>query len=106
MGVESQFYILSDIGESALVLPLESSFYWASTNNGDDNQLFRDLVKKYDGNHVEAFLKAIEIAPYGARAMRNPLEEVEEIENTALEDAFITPEGRGCLLYTSDAADE
>ena len=92
MGVESQFYILSDIGESALVLPLESSFYWASTNNGDDNQLFSDLVKKYDGNHVEAFLQAIEIAPYGAKAMKHPLDE-EEIVNTALEDAFVTPEG-------------
>ncbi|MCC6221834.1 MAG: TraC family protein, partial [Deltaproteobacteria bacterium] len=35
-GIESQFFLLSDIGEAALVLPLEPAFYWVSTNNGDD----------------------------------------------------------------------
>lgn len=69
MGVESQFYLLSDIGEAALTLPLESAFYWVSTNNGDDNQLYNDLVQECGGNHVEAFLSAIKIAPLGAKAM-------------------------------------
>ena len=39
-GVESQFFLLSDIGEAALVLPLEPAYYWVSTNNGDDNPAF------------------------------------------------------------------
>lgn len=70
MGVESQFYFLSDIGEGALVLPLEPAFYWASTNNGDDNQLFEDLVHRFEGNFLEAFAEAIRMAPHGAKAMR------------------------------------
>lgn len=70
MGVESQFYLLSDIGETALTLPLEPSFYWVSTNNGDDNQFYSDLVRKQAGNHVQAFLQAIEVAPFGAKAFR------------------------------------
>ena len=70
MGVESQFYLLSDIGEGALVLPLESAFYWASTNNGDDNQLFSELIAKHEGDFLEAFAEAVRIAPYGAKAMR------------------------------------
>ena len=71
MGVESQFYLLSDIGEAPLVLPLESAFYWVSTNNGDDNQLYSDLVKQYNGDYMQAFLKAVEIAPYGAKAFHS-----------------------------------
>ncbi len=70
IGVESQFYFLSDIGEGALVLPLEPAFYWASTNNGDDNQLFEDLMEKHEANFLEAFAEAIRIAPQGAKAMR------------------------------------
>ena len=65
-GVESQFYLLSDIGEAALVLPLEPSFYWVSTNNGDDNQLFNALIDETDGDFAEALRKAVEIAPMGA----------------------------------------
>ena len=68
-GVESQFYLLSDIGESALVLPLEPSFYWISTNNGDDNQLFAALLDETDGDFSKALEKAVEIAPHGAAEM-------------------------------------
>lgn len=70
MGVESQFYFMSDIGEGALVLPLEPAFYWASTNNGDDNQLFNELINQHEGDFLEAFSEAVRIAPRGARAMR------------------------------------
>ncbi len=73
MGLESQFYLLSDIGESALVLPLEASFYWASTNNGDDNQFYADLVKRCNGDHVQAFLQAIKMAPLGAKSVRGKM---------------------------------
>lgn len=65
-GVESQFMLISDIGESALVLPLESSFYWVSTNNGDDNQLFSALLEEADGDFVAALQRAVELAPHGA----------------------------------------
>ncbi|MCB0335886.1 MAG: hypothetical protein KDD62_06255, partial [Bdellovibrionales bacterium] len=70
MGMESQFYFMSDIGEGALVLPLEPAFYWASTNNGDDNQLFNELIHQSDGDFLQAFAEAVRIAPQGARAMR------------------------------------
>jgi type IV secretory pathway VirB4 component len=65
-GVESQFMLISDIGEAALVLPLEPSFYWVSTNNGDDNQLFSALLEEADGDFVAALQRAVEIAPHGA----------------------------------------
>lgn len=65
-GVESQFFLLSDIGEGALVLPLEPAYYWASTNNGDDNQLFQELLEKNDGDFGLALQQAIAIAPSGA----------------------------------------
>ena len=68
-GVESQFYLLSDIGEAALSLPLESAFYWASTNNGDDNQLFSDMVQRCGGDFMLAFDQLVKVAPYGAKAM-------------------------------------
>ena len=68
-GMESQFYLLSDIGESALVLPLEPSFYWVSTNNGDDNQLFSALLDEADGDFMSALQKAVELAPHGAQEM-------------------------------------
>ncbi len=65
-GVESQFLLVSDIGEGALVLPLESSFYWVSTNNGDDNQLFQALLEEAEGDFPAALQRAVEIAPNGA----------------------------------------
>ncbi|MCB0358081.1 MAG: hypothetical protein KDD44_00540, partial [Bdellovibrionales bacterium] len=65
-GVESQFFLLSDIGEAALVLPLEPSYYWVSTNNGDDNQLFAALLDEAEGDFVAALQKAVTIAPFGA----------------------------------------
>jgi hypothetical protein len=66
-GVESQFYLLSDIGEGALVLPLESAFYWVSTNNGDDNQLFADVLTEAGGDFWLALEHLVAIAPFGAR---------------------------------------
>jgi len=70
VGLESQFYFLSDIGEGALVLPIEPAFYWASTNNGDDNHLFAELLEKHDDDFLSAFTEAIRLAPNGAKAMR------------------------------------
>lgn len=67
-GLESQFYLLSDIGEGALILPVEPAFYWASTNNGDDNQLFAELLKESDGDFWRALERAVQIAPNGAKA--------------------------------------
>jgi len=65
-GIESQFFLLSDIGEAAMVLPLEPSFYWVSTNNGDDNQLFASLLDEQEGDFFRALRRAVEIAPHGA----------------------------------------
>lgn len=65
-GVESQFFLMSDIGEAALALPLESSYYWVSTNNGDDNQLFAALLDECDGSFADALRRAVELAPMGA----------------------------------------
>ena len=68
-GVESQFFLLSDIGEAAMVLPLEPSFYWVSTNNGDDNQLFSAMLEEADGDFFGALKRAVEIAPAGAKEL-------------------------------------
>lgn len=70
-GVESQFYLISDIGEGAFVLPLEPAFYWVSTNNGDDNQLFHDILDQVNGDFGYALQRAIEIAPNGAKALQD-----------------------------------
>ncbi len=69
-GVESQFYMVSDIGEGALVLPLEPSFYWASTNNGDDNQLFHEVLEQNQGDFARALEKVVQLAPHGAKAFQ------------------------------------
>jgi len=69
-GVESQFYLMSDIGEGAFVLPLEPAYYWASTNNGDDNQLFSDFLKQANGDFWQAFQQAVMVAPNGAKAFQ------------------------------------
>jgi hypothetical protein len=85
-GLESQFFLLSDIGEGALCLPVEPAFYWVSTNNGDDNQLFADLVRECDGNFWAALERAVYIAPNGAVAMRANREasmEAEDVDSTA-----------------------
>lgn len=69
-GVESQFYMISDMGEGAFVLPLEAAYYWVSTNNGDDNQLFSDVLQE-TGNDFWATLEhVIRVAPFGAGSMR------------------------------------
>ncbi len=75
-GIESQFYLISDIGEAALVLPVEPSFYWVSTNNGDDNQLFAEVLKETDGDFFLALRTLVEIAPNGAVAFRAAQEEL------------------------------
>lgn len=69
-GIESQFYIISDIGEGALVLPLEPAFYWVSTNNGDDNQLFSDVLEQCSGDFGMALQKIISVAPNGAKSLQ------------------------------------
>lgn len=74
-GLESQFYFISDIGEGALCLPLEPAFYWASTNNGDDNQLFRDILAHTQGDFWRAFEHAIYMAPHGAIYLRQAQEQ-------------------------------
>jgi hypothetical protein len=69
-GVESQFYMISDIGEAALVLPLEPAFYWVSTNNGDDNQLFSEILQQCGGDFALALAQAVSVAPQGAGSMQ------------------------------------
>lgn len=72
-GVESQFYILSDIGEGALVLPVEPAFYWVSTNNGDDNQLFSDILTRHNDDFSRALEEVVNLAPYGSKDLQNRL---------------------------------
>ena len=69
-GVESQFFMTSDIGEGAFSLPVEPAFYWVSTNNGDDNQLFNDILQQSEGNFWLALERAVYLAPAGAAALR------------------------------------
>ena len=52
-----------------MVLPLEPSFYWVSTNNGDDNQLFSAMLEEADGDFFGALKRAVEIAPAGAKEL-------------------------------------
>lgn len=70
-GIESQFYLLSDLGEGAFVLPLEPSYYWVSTNNGEDNQLFNDILSQAGGDFTAALQRVVEIAPGGAKALHS-----------------------------------
>jgi len=70
-GIESQFYLMSDIGEGAFVLPLEPAFYWASTNNGDDNQLFNDVLAQVNGDFWAAMQQIVAMAPNGAKAFQD-----------------------------------
>lgn len=72
-GIESQFYLLSDIGEGALVLPVEPAFYWVSTNNGDDNQLFQDVLNRHAGEFSKALEEVVNVAPYGAKDLQQRL---------------------------------
>ena len=72
-GVESQFYLLSDIGEGALVLPVEPAFYWVSTNNGDDNQLFQDVLTRHNDDFSKALEEVVNVAPYGSKDLQQRL---------------------------------
>ncbi|MCO6432485.1 MAG: TraC family protein [Deltaproteobacteria bacterium] len=87
-GVESQFYMISDIGEGALVLPLEPAFYWVSTNNGDDNQLFADVLEQCQNDFGLALQNVIAIAPNGAKAVQTAngvgLDEGVSVSNTVM----------------------
>lgn len=69
-GIESQFYLISDIGEGALVLPVEPSYYWVSTNNGDDNQLFNDVLQESQGDFFVSLQRVVQMAPNGARSLQ------------------------------------
>lgn len=83
-GVESQFFLLSDIGQAALVLPLESAYYWVSSNNGDDNSLFNAMLDETDGDFVAALQRCVEIAPNGAEDFARRRREAEaQIEAAA-----------------------
>jgi hypothetical protein len=62
--------MISDLGEAALVLPLEPAFYWVSTNNGDDNQLFNDILTRAGGDFLKAFEYVVRAAPNGASGLR------------------------------------
>ena len=91
-GMESQFFLLSDIGEAALVLPAEPSFYWVSTNNGDDNQLFASLLEESEGDFVAALKRAVELAPQGAKELmrrRRMLEEI--VAQQAQSEGIVVP---------------
>ncbi|MCS6961633.1 MAG: TraC family protein [Deltaproteobacteria bacterium] len=81
-GIESQFFLLSDIGQSAFCLPVEPTLYWLSTNNGDDNQLFYDVFEK-SGRNFYATLKILtQIAPFGANpGVRIEINEDEELSS-------------------------
>jgi hypothetical protein len=89
-GVESQFYLLSDIGEGALVLPVEPAFYWVSTNNGDDNQLFQDVITRHGGDFSRALEEVVHVAPYGAKDLQQRLMgnfQTEELEGGSVSGA-------------------
>jgi len=87
-GIESQFFFLSDIGEAALVLPQEPAFYWVSTNNGDDNQLFQALLEEEGGNFVKALERAVALAPRGAEDLVRRRREY---------DAMLAGQGTGAI---------
>jgi hypothetical protein len=92
-GVESQFYLLSDIGEAALVLPLEPAYYWVSTNNGDDNQLFQSALNECNGDFAAALERVVMIAPHGASAFaqyRSAVQTTQQVEekNPAVSNAM------------------
>jgi hypothetical protein len=87
-GVESQFYLLSDIGEGALVLPVEPAFYWVSTNNGDDNQLFTDILTRHNNDFSRALEEVVNLAPYGSRDLQDRL--MGGFRNEGAEDEGVT----------------
>lgn len=62
------------------MLPAEPSFYWVSTNNGDDNQLFSALLEECDGDFVAALKRACEIAPNGAKDLIQRRRQYEEMQ--------------------------
>jgi hypothetical protein len=101
-GVESQFFLLSDIGEAALALPLEPSFYWVSTNNGDDNQLFAALLDECEGSFPDALKRAVELAPLGAAEFARRRKMYEEMMQAEQFQGSGRPKGRGRALNLSD----
>lgn len=100
-GLESQFFLLSDMGEGALVLPSEPSFYWVSTNNGDDNQLFAALLEESEGDFVAALKRAVELAPFGAKELARRRQEEQMMQSG---DLASVRKGRGLQLRKDLAA--
>jgi hypothetical protein len=49
---------------------VEPAFYWVSTNNGDDNQLFTDSLARNGDNFSKALEEVVMLAPYGARELQ------------------------------------
>jgi len=84
-GIESQFFMTSDLGNCALCLPIESYLYWISTNNGDDNQLFFEVYQKVGGDIVQTINILAKIAPFGARP--GSLEELKEELSTEAQES-------------------
>lgn len=89
-GIESQFYMLSDIGEAAMVLPQEAAYYWVSTNNGDDNQLLTNLLQQHNGDFWKALEHATMIAPYGAAIMNRQQQAMAENAQVIDSDAPVS----------------
>ncbi|MCS6893635.1 MAG: hypothetical protein NZO16_03600, partial [Deltaproteobacteria bacterium] len=92
-GVESQFFLLSDIGQSAFCLPVEPTLYWISTNNGDDNQLFYDVYNK-TGDFIQTLKILTQIAPFGV----NPGVKSEISEDTLQNFGSGTEQSRNAFL--------
>lgn len=93
-GIESQFFFLSDIGEAALVLPVEPAYYWVSTNNGDDNQLMATLLEECNGDFIAALQRAVEIAPHGAEELARRRRELEFSAQQQQKRALVLKDGR------------
>ena len=79
--------MISDIGEGALVLPLEPSYYWVSTNNGDDNQLFKAVLEQCDNDFWLALQRVVQLAPNGAAAFMRAREDHELAQREEQEQA-------------------
>ncbi len=84
-GVESQFFITSDLGSSAFAIPLEPTLYWISTNNGDDNQLFFEVFSQT--KDIRKTIQILsQIAPFGVNpGVRANLVEADRVNDSNTE---------------------
>ena len=55
------------------MLPVEPAFYWVSTNNGDDNQLFSDILVRHSDDFSRALEEVVNLAPYGSKDLQDRL---------------------------------